>query len=82
MANKRVLLINPPHPFTEVPIIPMGVAYLAGRLARLVPYPEDGIGAHLEGWGNEGLPQCESDGGSRVWRWGECPDRCMVQQQS
>ena len=82
MANKRVLLINPPHPFTEVPIIPMGLAYLAGRLAGQVPCPEDGIRAHLEWWVNERLPQYESDGGSRVWRWGECPDRRMVRQQS
>jgi anaerobic magnesium-protoporphyrin IX monomethyl ester cyclase len=28
----KTLLINPPYPFTEVPLIPLGLAYIAGSL--------------------------------------------------
>jgi hypothetical protein len=31
-GNMRTLLINPPYAFSEVPIIPMGIAYIAGVL--------------------------------------------------
>jgi len=30
----RTLLINPPYPFSEVPIMPMGLAYIAGVLEQ------------------------------------------------
>jgi len=32
MASKRTLLINPPYPFSEFPIIPVGLLYVAGVL--------------------------------------------------
>ena len=28
----KMLLINPPYPFTEVPLIPLGLSYVAGSL--------------------------------------------------
>jgi anaerobic magnesium-protoporphyrin IX monomethyl ester cyclase len=31
-GNMRTLLVNPPYAFSEVPIIPMGIAYIAGVL--------------------------------------------------
>jgi hypothetical protein len=30
----RTLLINPPYPFSEVPIMPVGLAYIAGELEQ------------------------------------------------
>jgi radical SAM superfamily enzyme YgiQ (UPF0313 family) len=30
----RTLLVNPPYPFSEIPILPMGLSYLAGVLER------------------------------------------------
>lgn len=34
MASKRTLLINPPYPFFEFPIIPVGLLYVAGVLVH------------------------------------------------
>ena len=34
MASKRTLLINPPYPFSEFPIIPVGLLYVAGVLVH------------------------------------------------
>jgi anaerobic magnesium-protoporphyrin IX monomethyl ester cyclase len=34
MASKRTLLINPPYPFSEFPIIPVGLLYVSGVLVH------------------------------------------------
>ena len=78
MHIERCLLINPPCPYSEAPIIPLGLAYtaasdqptdaLAVSLAEAALYPLDHVRERLESWVGRGLLKYTNNG-NHVWSW-------------